>query len=1187
MPDDVDDALARLHQRVAELLGQGRYDEAIPYASQAVDVARRELGEHHRAFAWTLGNLGGVYRLVGDLAAAEPLLREALDLRQTLPGVPATEIADSLNHLGLLLERSGELSQAGSLFSQVVGRFSRTLGDDHPYVMLARSNLARVNQAQVAATASGITPANVPEELTTLYVKAEQLRAQGRYAEAIPLLERQCQLVPLVTGGEEHPIYARALADLADAHRLAGDPASAEPLLHQALDVYRRTLGETHPHVAVTAHNLGRLYLDRGDYPRAESLLRQAVDGMRHTSGEAHPNTGTALNDLGTLYLRWGKVASAEPLLKEALDVYRRTVGEEHPYFVTTRDTLAQLGAKDLTLGQTPGLERQIGRLHKRCERLRAQGRYLDAIPLVEQQLALTRQLKGGDEYPEVATVLNNLALLHTELADYASAEAPMMHALDITERTLGTANPEFANRVNNLGYLRRAMGDYAAALSLFERALATVRASSGDDHLDAAFAKNNLAGLHMAMGEYAKAEPLYRQALETRQRHLGTAHPGVAELLDNLGQLFFAIGDHAAAILNVQQALETYRRALGNDHPDVAVTLGNLALMHVVLGDHAAAEPLLAEALRINRAAFGERHPATAGTLSHLAGLYRSMRRYADAERQYEQAMAIERTVWPPDHPLLARNLHNLAALRIEMGNPVAAVPLLEPARWNSRRRRVARTTRIGRRASMCSRGRGRPHSIPQQRSSCSTGPRRSMTGRLGSSSPSAPTAADGYASEIWARCAFHLALLLDHADRRAAGNTGLDLVLRRKALVAESVAMQRTESSAGATRTWLGHCGSSTPSGRGSARGCSGARGPAVWSRGSPRGVGRPSRATRGGVGRADPRDDPAAADARCGSEERGGRITRCGGVGRVVRVIPFDARAAAGRGERQWGAAHYVAFVLAADAPDDVQLLDLGTADHVDGLVAAFRESITGASGRSRGARAAPDEPASADVRGAILSATRDVQMEPEEPDGTADAPVGAELRAALFDPLRSALGGRTRLVLAPDGDLNRLPFEVLPLDVARRVIDVYTISYAGTGRDVLRVGTATGGQPGAPVVAADPAFDLGAAARPVASLPFRQLAGTRAEGEQVAAMVGVQALLADAVLETPLKMQRAPGILHLATHGFFLPTDRTIPTPSPTDQGNRWAWPAASGAWPGGRLRTPCCAPASRWPAPIPG
>jgi CHAT domain-containing protein/tetratricopeptide (TPR) repeat protein len=612
----------------------------------------------------------------------------------------------------------------------------------------------------------------------------------------------------------------------------------------------------------------------------------------------------------------------------------------------------------------------------------------------------------------------------------------------------------------------------------------------------------------------------------------------------------------------------------LGKRHPDVAVALGNLGLLFTVLGDHAAAEPLLREALRISRAVFGERHPATATTLSRLAGLYRAMGRYADAERQYTKAMAIERKVLPADHPLLAGNLHNLAALRLEMGNPAAAVPLLQRAMEvqqaagdanNPDRANSLYLLAWARAATLDT---GQALELLQQAAVIDD----RMIGQVFSIGSEVQRMA--YASEIWARCAFHLPLLLEQADRRAAGNTGLDLILRRKALVAESLAMQRTAALGGhypdlapqlqeldslrmriAARTLGG----------GGAERYGNARLLEAW-------IARMER-LEVELARQIPemtlQQQMRAADRRSVAAALPGEAA----LVEFVRFVPFDFRAVAGRGDRQRRPARYVAFVLAADAPDDVQMLDLGTADQIDGLVAAFRESITGAEGRAgRGAGVTPGERDPTDTRSAIVAAFRDV-VASQEPDGPPPSATGEEIRAALIDPLLAALDGRKRLVLAPDGDLTRLPFEVLPLDGASRLIDLYEISYVATGRDVLRFGTGTGGRPGAPVVAADPAFDLGISPDQASPALFRRLAGTRAEGEQVAAMLGVQPILADAVLETRLKAERGPSILHLATHGFFLPDRPQGPNAEPVAPELLAAFGSGFGRLAGRRIANP--------------
>ncbi|GCA91701.1 putative O-linked N-acetylglucosamine transferase, SPINDLY family [Microcystis aeruginosa 11-30S32] len=72
----------RLTQQVIQLYQQGKYNEAIPLAEQALAIIKQQLGDNHPLTAQSLNNLAGLYRVQGRYSEAEPLYKEALAIRK-------------------------------------------------------------------------------------------------------------------------------------------------------------------------------------------------------------------------------------------------------------------------------------------------------------------------------------------------------------------------------------------------------------------------------------------------------------------------------------------------------------------------------------------------------------------------------------------------------------------------------------------------------------------------------------------------------------------------------------------------------------------------------------------------------------------------------------------------------------------------------------------------------------------------------------------------------------------------------------------------------------------------------------------------------------------------------------------------------------------------------------------------
>ncbi len=306
-----------------------------------------------------------------------------------------------------------------------------------------------------------------------------------------------------------------------------------------------------------------------------------------------------------------------------------------------------------------------------------ALGLYDVAEPHLRSALELHRR-ELGDEHPDVANSLNNLAALLQANGDYAAAEPLYREALGLYRKLLGDEHPDVASGLNNLASLLQGKGEYAAAEPLFREALALRRKLLGDEHPHVAQSLNNLARLLQDKGDYAAAEPLLREALALGRKLLGNAHPDVANRLNNLAMLLKDRGDFAAAEPLLREALALRRKLLGDEHPHVATSMNNLAWLLKDKGDYAEAELLDREALALRRKLLGDEHPDVASSLNTLAMLLKDKGDYIAAEHLFREALALRRKLLGDEHPHVATSANNLAALLNETGDYAAAEPLL-----------------------------------------------------------------------------------------------------------------------------------------------------------------------------------------------------------------------------------------------------------------------------------------------------------------------------------------------------------------------------------------------------------------------------------------------------------------------------------------------------------------------------
>jgi CHAT domain-containing protein/lipopolysaccharide biosynthesis regulator YciM len=506
-------------------------------------------------------------------------------------------------------------------------------------------------------------------EAQKVFDEGGRLQAAGQFAKAIPLIERALELREAVLQ-DSHPEVANCLLLLGMAHQGAGDLARAESLYGRALAIRRATLGKNHPDVAITLNNLAALYASQGLYERAEPLYERALAIWEATLTKSDLHVAASLENQANFYSGRGLWERAEPLYERA-----RTIREAAPGKTLYERALA---VREAAHGKSHADVASL--LNNLANFYRAQGLWEHAEPLYLHAYGIWEAVLGR-RHPNVATSLNNLAELYRAQGFYERAEPLYERALLIREATLGENHPDVAITLNNLAALYASQGLHARTEPLYERALAIREATLGKDHPDVAASLNNLAELYRAQELYARAEPLYEHALAIWKAALGENHPAVATALNNLGNLYRAQGLYARAEPLYERALAIREATLGKDHPDVATSLNNLAALYASQGLYARVRPLYERAITIWEASLGENHPAVATALNNLAELYRAYRLWEHAEPLYERALAIRRAALGENHPDVSTSLSAMAQLRLAQQRVADAVPLFTQA--------------------------------------------------------------------------------------------------------------------------------------------------------------------------------------------------------------------------------------------------------------------------------------------------------------------------------------------------------------------------------------------------------------------------------------------------------------------------------------------------------------------------
>ena len=313
-----------------------------------------------------------------------------------------------------------------------------------------------------------------------------------------------------------------------------------------------------------------------------------------------------------------------------------------------------------------------LGHLHELRGELRA--------AQAEYSLALeqARSAFPGDDHPQVATALDDLAGMQQKQGDYTSARANYEKVLQIREATQGPGHPRVAEALGHLGRVALDQGQHERARGLFERALGLCDDLRACGPADRAEALVNFGRVEHAMGNHARAQTLHEEALVLYESLYGREHGKVAAILVALGGFATQQERYDEAAANYQRALAIQRKLHAEDHPAMAAIHARLGTLARVRGRLDEARAALEQALAIHEKTSAYENFDLAEILDELGVVARAQKRTVDALALHARARTIYRRNLPEAHAAVVGVTIHLAEDQLEQGDSAAAEALL-----------------------------------------------------------------------------------------------------------------------------------------------------------------------------------------------------------------------------------------------------------------------------------------------------------------------------------------------------------------------------------------------------------------------------------------------------------------------------------------------------------------------------
>ena len=300
-----------------------------------------------------------------------------------------------------------------------------------------------------------------------------------------------------------------------------------------------------------------------------------------------------------------------------------------------------------------------IDSLIMQADSYKAENNIVKAIECLRKSLDLIKLRLG--ENVKYANNLTNLGLLYYAAGNVNDAINSFEEALKINSNLLGNNHKECSILVNNLGLVYYYTGKYQNALKYFKRRYEIAVELYGDDNIETMKLLNDIALVMSDIGEMDNSLAIYKKLEKLCENKMSKETiPLYKMVLNNIGAIYQDLECCDKAIEYLEKSLPISKELYGEKSEDYATVLDNIGNIYFIMGSFEKSLEYHNNAIDIFKNNSIADSVSYARYLSNTGTVYEKIKQYDKAFDYYKRALEI-RIKKLGYHPDVAASLINM----------------------------------------------------------------------------------------------------------------------------------------------------------------------------------------------------------------------------------------------------------------------------------------------------------------------------------------------------------------------------------------------------------------------------------------------------------------------------------------------------------------------------------------------